>query len=371
MPGLAVTSLSLSRFRNHRSLQLELDGRPIVLFGRNGAGKTNLLEAVSLLSPGRGLRRAKADDFALRPGHQGWKVTAIVRAPHQSHEIATWTAAVGPRQITIDGKTATQIALGRIVRLVWLVPSMDRLWTEGADQRRRFLDRIALSFDPDHAEHSLAYERSMRERNRLLKDQVRDRHWYTALESRMAAAGCAIQAGRRAALDRLSHAQTAARTAFPAAELILTSAEGSLTPESTEDFTAALAESRMRDMSAGRTLVGPHRADLEATYATKGIPARQCSTGEQKALLISMVLSNARALIEDSGIPPVLLLDEVAAHLDAGRRAALYDEICALGAQAWMTGTGSGLFDDLADRASRLEISDAGGTPTVIEHNLP
>ncbi len=367
MSGLAVTGLSLSRFRNYRSLRLEFGGEPIAVFGPNGGGKTNLLEAVSLLSPGRGLRRAPADEIALRPERHGWKVAAIVRTPRLAHEIATWTGPVGPRQVTVDGKAATQVALGRIARLVWLVPSMDRLWIEGADQRRRFLDRIALSFDPDHAEHALAYDRSMRERNRLLKEQIRDRHWYAALESRMAVAGCAIQAGRRAALDRLAEAQCAAETAFPAAELVLTGAEGSLTPDTRDGYAVALAESRRRDMSAGRTLVGPHRADLEATYAAKEIPARQCSTGEQKALLISLVLSNARALIRESGVPPILLLDEIAAHLDSGRRAALYDEICALGAQAWMTGTGPGLFDDLGDRARRLEVTDVGGVPNITE----
>ncbi|MCY4166980.1 MAG: DNA replication/repair protein RecF [Rhodobacter sp.] len=367
MTGLAVTGLSLSRFRNHRTLRLDLDGRPIALFGPNGAGKTNLLEAVSLLSPGRGLRRAATDEVALRPERSGWKVSAIVRTPCRTHEVVTWAQIGGTRQVTVDGKAAPQVELGRIVRIIWLVPSMDRLWMEGAEHRRRFLDRIALSFDPEHAEHALIYNRSLRERNRLLKDQVRDRHWYGALESRMAAAGCAIQAGRRVALHRLADAQAAAETAFPAAELLLTGAEGSLTPDTGDGFASALAESRQRDLYAGRTLVGPHRADLEVTYAAKGIPARQCSTGEQKALLISVVLSNARALIRNSGIPPILLLDEIAAHLDSGRRAALYDEICALGAQAWMTGTGSGLFDGLASRARHLEISDTGGVPMISE----
>lgn len=367
MPGLAVTGLSLSRFRNHRSLKLEFDGRPVVLFGPNGAGKTSLLEAVSLLSPGRGLRRAAADEIALRPQNCGWKVSAVIGTPHQAYEVVTSADAAGTRQVSIDGKTAPQVALGRIVRMVWLVPSMDRLWMEGAEQRRRFLDRIAMSFDPEHAVHALAYNRSMRERNRLLKDQVRDRHWYMALEARMAEAGCAIQAGRSAALNQLADAQAAAETAFPAAELVLTCAEGSLTPDTEDEFATALAESRQRDLLAGRTLVGPHRADLDATYAAKGVPASQCSTGEQKALLISTVLSNARALIRDSGSPPILLLDEVAAHLDSGRRAALYEEICALNAQAWMSGTGAGLFDGLASRALRLEVSDAGGAPAVTE----
>ncbi len=369
MPGPAVTGLSLMRFRNHRSLLLEFDGEPILIFGPNGAGKTNLLEAVSLLSPGRGLRRASASEFAQGPEHRGWKITAVIKTPEQAHEVMTWADLDGPRRVTVDGKATTQMALGRIARVIWLVPSMDRLWTEGADYRRRFLDRIALSFDPDHAQHAVIYERSMRERNRILKDRVHDPHWYTALETRMATAGCAIQTGRRTALDRLGDAQSDAKTAFPAAEFVLTGVEGSLTPDSEEEYSAALAQSRKRDMIAGRTLIGPHRADLEATFAAKGIPARQCSTGEQKALLISMVLANARALLRDSGSPPILLLDEVAAHLDSGRRAALYNEVRALGAQAWMTGTGPGLFEGFSGPARRLEISESEGTPAVIEHS--
>ncbi len=365
MPRLALTELTLSHFRSHKSARLSLDGRPLAIHGPNGAGKTNILEAVSLISPGRGLRRAAADEIARRPEALGWKVTAVLQSLHQVHEIATWAEPGGARQVTIDGKAATQTALGRIARMVWLVPSMDRLWTEGADGRRRFLDRITLSFEPNHAENALTYEKAMRERNRLLKDQVRDPHWYRALERQMAEAGAAIQANRRAALARLAAAQTGAETAFPAAALGLSAAEGSDTPGDAGAFADALAAGRQQDLHAGRTLVGPHRADLEATYVAKGIAARQCSTGEQKALLISLILSNARALAQDFGAPPILLLDEVAAHLDADRRAALYGEICALGAQAWMTGTGPELFEALGDRAELLEVSESGGVSRV------
>jgi len=241
---------------------------------------------------------------------------------------------------------------------------MDRLWIEGADGRRRFLDRIAMSFEPGHAGAVLAYEKAMRERNRLLKDMVRDAHWYTVLERNMAEAGTQIMQQRRAALSRLQAAQGGAETAFPNAELSLTH-PGPELPRSTEDLAAALAENRATDLRAGRTLIGPHRVDLNAIYTPKGIAAGQCSTGEQKALLISLVLTNARALAEDTGAPPVILLDEVAAHLDATRRTALYDEICALGAQAWMTGTGPELFDDLGDKAQFLEVSENNGASAV------
>jgi DNA replication and repair protein RecF len=331
----------------------------VVLYGPNGAGKTNVLEALSLLSPGRGLRRAGAEELAQAPGEAGWKVAAVVRSGKDLFEVETGAEPGQPRQVRIDGKAAPQVALGRTLRVVWLVPSMDRLWTEGAEGRRRFLDRIAMSFDPGHAEAVLAYEKAMRERNRLLKDMVRDSHWYQALEHQMAAAGETIRVLRDAAVARLAAAQAGAETAFPAADLSIVSEEP--VPAGTEALAEAFAAGRQADMRAGRTLVGPHRIDLHGVYAAKGVPAGLCSTGEQKALLISLILANSRAIAEDRGTAPVVLLDEVAAHLDASRRAALYDEIGALGAQAWMTGTGPELFEELGDRAVRVEVREEDG----------
>ncbi|MXQ08198.1 DNA replication/repair protein RecF [Alphaproteobacteria bacterium GH1-50] len=360
MQAPAVTELMLSHFRSHRLTRLSLDGRPVAIHGPNGAGKTNILEAVSLLSPGRGLRRAAAEEFIRRPEAIGWKITADLAG----REVGTGAEPGQPRTVTIDGKTAPQVALSGIARVVWLVPSMDRLWIEGAEGRRRFLDRLTMSFAPDHAQSVLTYEKAMRERNRLLKDMVRDAHWYHALERTMGEAGAAITAARRAALTRLAEAQEGAETAFPAAELSLTHPEGDL-PEESDALTAALADGRGTDLRAGRTLTGPHRVDLSAVYTAKGVPAGQCSTGEQKALLVSLILTNARALAEDTGAPPLILLDEVAAHLDAGRRAALYDEICALGAQAWMTGTGPELFEDLSTRAQFLAVIERDGISEV------
>lgn len=346
---------------------MRLDGRPVAIFGPNGAGKTNILEAVSLLSPGRGLRRSTAEAMARRPESLGWKLRADLDTPHGLHEIETFAEGGAGRGVLIDGKPAPQAALGRIVRLLWLVPAMDRLWTEGAEGRRRFLDRMTLSFDPTHADSSLAYEKAMRERNRLLKDEVRDARWYEALEARMAEAGAAIAASRRRALGRVMAAQQALDDAFPAADLRIIGPDGEAIPETAEDLVQALARGRARDMAAGRTLTGPHRADLEATYRAKDMPAAQASTGEQKALLISVVLANARALAQDIGAPPILLLDEVAAHLDADRRATLYDRICELGAQAFLTGTGSELFAPLAERAQLFEVTDMGGVSVVRE----
>jgi DNA replication and repair protein RecF len=296
-----------------------------------------------------------------RPEALGWKITAIVHSLGQVHEIEVWSENGAARQVRIDGKATPQTGLGRIARVLWLIPSMDRLWIEGADGRRRFLDRMTLSFLPDHAEQSLAYEKAMRERNRLLKDMVREPSWYIALEQQLAEAGAAIHANRLAALEAITEAQEQVETAFPIATLKLVCDM----PSSPQDLRAALAENRMRDLSAGRTLIGPHRADLEGIYAAKDIPARDCSTGEQKALLVSLILANARALAADFGAPPLLLLDEVAAHLDANRRAALYDELSALGAQAWMTGTGAELFDTLGNRAQTLEVAETDGISQV------
>jgi len=360
---LAIEHLTLSHFRSHRVTRLDVDARPLAFFGPNGAGKTNVLEAVSLLSPGRGLRRATVDEFARQPEGLGWKIKADVDAGG-AHEVETWADPGSARAVRVDGKAASQVDLGRMIRVLWLIPAMDRLWIEGAEGRRRFLDRMTLSFDPGHAEQALTYEKAMRDRNRLLKDQVGDPSWYRALEAQMARAGVAMTRARAATVAALAEAQAGAETAFPTADLSITHPDCEL-PEAEDDLLRAWEDTRRRDIAAGRTLIGPHRVDMEAVYAAKGVPARAASTGEQKALLVSLILANGRALAARVGAPPLLLLDEVAAHLDAGRQAALYDEICALGAQAWMTGTGPELFAALGDRAQRFEVTEDGGTSKV------
>ncbi len=369
MSALFLSQLTLSHFRSHKRAKLELDGRPVAIHGPNGAGKTNILEAVSILSPGRGLRGASSQDMTRRPEALGWKVTADMHSLGQNHEIEAWSQGGASRQTRIDGKAAAQVALGRIGRVLWLIPAMDRLWIEGAEGRRRFLDRATLSFEPSHAEAVLTYEKAMRERNRLLKDMVRDAHWYGALERQMADAGAQIHRNRSDALLLLANAQRAAQTPFPAALLDLKHADPACdTPDDAEALLAALIGSRQRDMAAGRTLIGPHRADLDAIFAAKDVPAKDCSTGEQKALLISLILANARALADDFGAPPILLLDEVAAHLDATRRAALYDEITALGAQAFMTGTGPELFEELGAAAQFVHVTEENGVSQTDQH---
>lgn len=342
-----LSSLRLAMFRSHPALRLEFDGRPVALRGPNGAGKTNILEAISLLSPGRGLRGAAAADLALRGGAGGWKIAAELAG----HEVESFAEGAG-RQVRIDGKAAPQQALGQLVRMVWLVPAMDRLWIEAPEGRRKFLDRLTLSFEPEHAALSLAYERAMRERNRLLKDQILDPGWYGVIEARMAQAGAEITRARQRTLVRLLAAGQPER--FPAADLSLDPGPGA------EDLAAALVESRPRDLVAGRTLVGPHRADLGAVWREKAMPAALCSTGEQKLLLIGLVLANARAVAQMTGAPPILLLDEVAAHLDPERRAALYDELCTAQVQAFLTGTEDLLFAELGSRAQALTLSAEG-----------
>ncbi|MBN8292313.1 DNA replication/repair protein RecF [Rhodobacter sp. NTK016B] len=360
--SLRLTRLTLSRFRSHPRTEVAFDGRPVVLFGANGAGKTNLLEAVSLLSPGRGLRRAAGEELGARPAGLGWKIDGEIGRSGVAHEIETGATPGQPRSVRIDGKAAPQSALGRLMPMLWLTPAMDRLWIEAAEGRRRFLDRLVLGFVPDHAEVALAYEKAMRQRNRLLRDGVTDPRWYAALEARMAEAGGAMSANRRAALARLAGAVDP-DSPFPQPDL-------TLADDSPEDLASALAEGRRRDMAAGRSLVGPHRADLSALWAARGWPAAQCSTGEQKALLISTVLAHARALHAEVGHAPILLLDEVAAHLDDGRRAALYDALSALGAQAFLTGTGPELFSPLGTRAQVFRVAEEAGDSRLQEEDL-
>ena len=355
MPApLAVTRLGLSHFRSNLAAELALGPWPVVLWGPNGAGKTNLIEAVSMLSPGRGLRGAPPADMARRPEALGWRVTAEIASPRGEHLVETWSEGQG-RQVAIDAKPATQTALGAVARVLWLTPAMDRLWMEGATERRRFLDRLTLSLLPDHAEAVLAYERALRERNRLIRDQLRDPGWFEALEAQMATSGAQLHANRARALARI--AAVAVPSGFPRAALAL-EAEG---PRDPEGLRAALREGRGRDMAAGRTLTGPHRDDLAASYAAKAMPARLASTGEQKALLVSLILDNAAAVADDFGAAPLVILDEVAAHLDADRRAALYAALAGLGAQAWMTGTEAGLFAELGTQAQHFAVTEHGG----------
>jgi DNA replication and repair protein RecF len=374
--SVRLLRLTLAQFRSHALTALAPEGRSVALTGPNGAGKTNLLEAVSMLSPGRGLRRAEAAELARAPGALGWRVRAEAATGGGTVSLSVSGEPGGAKRVEIDGKAASQTALGAQVPMLWLTPAMDRLWIEGAEGRRRFLDRMALAFFPGHAEAAARYDKAMRERNRLLRDGPADPAWLDALEARMAAEGVAVARARAAARARLEAAQNEAKTLFPIAQTAIVgsmeqriaatgapvSGPGAAAPsqdaEIMDDFRAALARGRREDALAGRALTGPHRSDFDAAYAAKGIAARACSTGEQKALLVSLTLAAARALAADRGAAPVLLLDELAAHLDEGRRAALFDELEALGAQAWMTGTDDALFAALGARALRWRVAE-------------
>lgn len=378
--GLAVPPVHLSRlvltdFRCYSRAELHLDGRPVVLTGENGAGKTNLLEAVSLLSPGRGLRGAAYAELARDEGAGGWIVAATLETEHGPVRLGTGLEAgvdIGTRSrsVRIAGEQAGPSALAELVSLVWLTPAMDRLFMEGASERRRFLDRLVMGFDPAHGTRAGAYDRALRERNKLLSDAVFDDAWLSGLEEQMAEHGVAIAAARREMLARLRGALAAAKDgAFPRADVALegtleTALETAPAVDVEDAFRATLKEMRGRDAAAGRALDGPHRSDLLVRHSAKDREARQCSTGEQKALLIGIVLANAR-LMAAMGRPPLLLLDEVAAHLDAERRAALFDEITGLNLQAFMTGTDPALFDSLGSRAQNLHVDHGMVAPAA------
>ncbi|HWC63783.1 MAG TPA: DNA replication/repair protein RecF [Rhizomicrobium sp.] len=352
-PRLAVTCLKLTNFRSYASAELSIKGGPVVLAGPNGAGKTNILDAISLLSPGRGLRGALLSDHirrgpAVSDSGALWAVAATVTRAGADYDIGTGLTS-GPnggerRHVRLNGVEAKSSAdLGDIVQLIWLTPAMDRLFIESAGGRRRFLDRLVLGFDASHARAATRYETAMRERARLLKFGPRDPAWLDGLENEMAEAGLALAAARVATVDRLNRALCERETAgvFPAACLSLTGEEWT----SADALRQQLAASRMRDAESGRTLAGPHLTDLAARHTAKRADARDCSTGEQKALLISIMLAEVRELARArGGMAPLLLLDEIAAHLDAKRRAALFEEIAALSVQAWMTGTDLSLF---------------------------
>ena len=355
-----ISNLTLSHFRSHKISKLSLDGRPVVVFGKNGTGKTNILEAVSLFSPGRGLRRATAEDITRIPEAIGWKIEGNVKNKISEYEVVMSSENGESRRLFLDGKKASIMKLTQILRIVWLVPSMDRIWVDGSSGRRQFLDRLTLTYFPKHGEISLSYEKAMRERNRLLKEKVYDDHWYSALEIEMAKSAVSIQKARLEAIKYLSEAQNNLTGKFPKAQLHLVDPEQIIITDE-EEAIQVLKNSRTNDLMLGRTSVGPHKSDLQAIYEDKLTLAKDCSTGEQKAILISIILANAKSLAKINNVSPIVLLDEVSAHLDKNRQAALYDEICGLGVQAWMTGTGPELFSELKNKAQFIEVSTIDG----------
>ncbi|MFN4134534.1 MAG: DNA replication/repair protein RecF [Novosphingobium sp.] len=356
---MSLTRLTLRDFRNHAATRLD-DMRPFnVLVGDNGAGKTNVLEAISLLAPGRGLRRAhpaemagRARDTGLATG--GFAVAAVLE--HGAVQIGTATSgdAPGRRSVRINGAEGPAARLAEWLSITWLTPAMDRIFAESAGTRRRFLDRLVLAREPGHARNAARYEAALRERNRLLAEPAEpDRAWLDGIEAQMAEAGAAIAASRTALIADLANVlETVPEQPFARPAL----AYASDVPLDAEELRIALRDGRRRDRAAGRTLTGPHRDDLAVRLAAKNAPAADCSTGEQKAMLIAIVLAHAALAAAER--PRLLLLDEIAAHLDPVRRGALFERLATSGAQVWMTGTEMAPFADLADRSAVWRVTD-------------
>lgn len=389
--ALALTRLTLTEFRNYPRLRLDdVPSGPVVITGANGAGKTNLLEAVSMLCPGRGLRSAPYADLARHGGNGGWAIAATLDGPSADIRIGTaWegsdsdassgTGLSGSgRRVRIDGSNQRGPgSLGTVIRMVWVTPAMDRLFTGPAGDRRRFLDRLVIGIDPDHGTRVQAFEKLMRDRNRLLDENRRDSIWFDGLEAAMAEHGVAIAAARRAVVDALQDASAAQHAAadmgaFPWG---LFKVDGELEAAITEEpavqveerYRRLLADSRGLDAAAGRTLRGPHRSDLIVRHGPKDVEARLCSTGEQKALLIGIVLAHARIVAEGfDGYAPIMLLDEITAHLDEQRREGLFDCLLALGVQAWMTGTDEAQFGAMQGAAQFFKARDGALLEPVV-----
>lgn len=371
MPAAFIRRLTLTDFRSYRAAQIEIaaDG-PVVLTGPNGAGKTNLIESISFLTPGRGLRRAALEEVAFAEGSGGWAVSAEIEGMLGLATLGTGlepprAEAATSRKCRIDREpVASAAAFSDHLRVIWMVPAMDALFNGPASERRRFIDRLATAVDPNHAGRVSALERALRSRNRLL-EQGGDTHWLDAVEHETAELAVAVAAGRMETIGRLQAALAAARdepSAFPPAAIAVDGWMENMVAthaavEIEDRYRAVLRESRARDAAAGRTLDGPHRSDLAVTHVLKNIPAADASTGEQKAMLIRLMLAHAALIADMTGHAPVLLLDEVVAHLDPGRRAALYDALAALGAQVFLTGADPAAFADIADRATVFDVT--------------
>src|ERR1017187_5981599 len=379
MTSALIRRLTLSNFRSYHAAQIELgQAGPVVLTGANGAGKTNLIEAISMLAPGRGLRRATMEELAFSEGDGAWAVSAEIEG---MLGLATLGTGIDPpagedsapsRICRIDRESVgSAAAFADHLRVVWLVPAMDPLFNGPASERRLFLDRLVLAVDAQHSSRVAALERSLRSRNRLLEDAVSDSHWLDAVEHETAEVAVAVAAARAETVGRLAGALAGGRDQapeFPLAEIALDGWMEKLLPyhsaiEIEDRYRALLKDNRARDAAAGRTLDGPHLSDLSVSHAGKGIPASEASTGEQKALLIRLVLAHAGLIKDMTGFAPLLLLDEIIAHLDPTRRAALYDALANLGPQVWMTGADPAAFGDIVGRAQVFEVRGGAVEP--------
>ena len=370
-----IRRVTLADFRSYPALDLRAASNMVALAGDNGAGKTNLLEALSLFTPGRGLRRAELAEMAREDGHGGFAVSLEIEGeaggPLQLGTGLEFSDGAAQRKYRLDREPApSPRVFADHLRVVWLTPSMDGLFTGSAGDRRRFLDRLVLAVDSDHGTHVAALEKALRNRNRLLEERRGEKIWLDAAEREIAELAIAVAAARGETVERLAALIAAGRddeSPFPWADIALEGEIDRLMAErpalEAEDlYRALLRENRARDAAAGRTLIGPQASDLVVLHGPKQCEARRASTGEQKALLVGLVLAHARLVAGMSGIAPLVLLDEIAAHFDPARRNALFDALQALGGQVWMTGADERLFDDLRGRADIFAV--AGGRLT-------
>lgn len=375
-----VSRLTLTDFRNYASLRMDIDSAPVILVGPNGAGKTNILEALSLLAPGRGMRGARYEELTCRGTESGWAVSAQVRCPGLGGEYTIGTGIIsedgsGPRSrrsVQVDNEKRQNSSLSQVLTVSWLTPQMDRLFQDDAASRRRFLDRLVCGRDAQHARRVAAYERTLRERSRLLRDGTGTDTWLSALEKTMVEHGVALAAARLETVVELSDQLVTPMGPFPGATIHL---EGVVEKwlseiplsEAEHAFRSELSKSRFRDSKVGGAAVGPHRTDLKVGHLGNGMPASQCSTGEQKALLIAIFLADARMSSMRCNAAPLLLLDEVAAHLDDIYREALFSEIMSLGAQVWCTGTNLSVFHSIAPQAQVIQVKDGSVHPEAFK----
>ena len=353
MSAVGIEKLKISNFRSYKILELSFDSNPTVIYGKNGVGKTNLLEAISLLYPGKGIRRSSFHDMINLSNNISWKVEALAHRNNNLFEIETSSDGNG-RVVRIDGKKVPQNNLSSSLKILWFLPPMDRIWMETSKDRRKFLDRMVFSLDINHAKRCTQYEKLLRDRNRLLKDHVEDSSWYLAIEKKMATIGFEIHNCRRDFIGKLNKVLIEKNNYFPPIKLNMKDD----IIESEEVFLKNLIERRGQDLVSGRTNFGPHTDDLQGFYLEKEIDTKYCSTGEQKLSIISIILSNAKLIKEQHKVSPIMLLDEITAHLDEVRKENLFSELLSLESQFFISGTEVGIFSSLSKKTKFLELDE-------------
>ena len=353
MSSTGIEKLKISNFRSYKILELTFESNPTVVYGKNGVGKTNLLEAISLLYPGKGIRRSSFSDMINISQNFPWKVEALCRRDNNLFEIETSSDGKG-RAVRVDGKKVPQNNLSSGLKIIWFLPPMDRIWMETSKDRRKFLDRMVFSLDTNHAKRCAQYEKLLRDRNRLLKDRIEDSSWYLAIEKKMAILGFEIDSCRRDFVEKLNTVLKEKNNYFPQINLKLKDDP----IESKEKFLENLVNQRGQDLASSRTNFGPHSDDLRGFYLEKEIDTKYCSTGEQKLSIISIILSNAKLIKEQHQVSPILLLDEITAHLDEVRKENLFSELLSLESQFFISGTEVGIFNSLSTKAKFLELDE-------------